>query len=69
MPRFRPTKTKKSARRRFKITGTGKVMSFGAGRRHLMRGKSAKRMRRLRKATAIAETDAHRVKMALPFGA
>ncbi|HRR06745.1 MAG TPA: 50S ribosomal protein L35, partial [Victivallales bacterium] len=44
-------KTRKTAAKRLKQTGTGKFLRRKAGRRHLMSGKSAKRRRRLRKAT------------------
>ncbi len=68
MPRQRSSKTRKAVSKRFKITGTGKVLAYGAGRRHLLRGKSAKRMRGVRKEKQIGATDAHRIKMNLPFG-
>jgi large subunit ribosomal protein L35 len=42
-------KTKKSLKRRIKVTGTGKLMRYRGGRRHLQSGKSANRRRRLRK--------------------
>ena len=53
--------------KRFKITATGKVLRKSAGRRHLMQTKNAKRRRRLRGSTLVHETDAHRIKAALPF--
>ncbi len=42
-------KTKKSLKRRIKVTGTGKLMHFREGRRHLMSGKRSKRRRKLRR--------------------
>ena len=42
-------KTKKSLKRRIKVTGTGKLMHYREGRRHLMSGKRSKRRRKLRK--------------------
>lgn len=60
-------KTKKSAVKRFKITGTGKVLRAHAGRRHLLQGKSAKRKRQLAKAALVDKTDVARVKACLPF--
>ena len=42
-------KTKKSLKRRIKVTATGKLLHYREGRRHLMSGKSAKRRRKLRK--------------------
>jgi len=46
-------KTKKSLKRRIKVTGTGKLMHHPEGRRHLQSGKRAKRRRKLRKAKLI----------------
>ena len=44
-------KTHKSTKKRIKVTGRGKVKRMKSGARHLLGGKSAKRKRRLRKAT------------------
>ena len=41
-------KTKKSVAKRVKVTGTGKLMRYKAGRRHLLVRKNAKRRRQLR---------------------
>jgi len=40
-------KTNRSAAKRFKVSGTGKVVSFAAGKRHGMIGKRRARKRRL----------------------
>ncbi len=53
--------------KRFKITGTTKVLFRGAGRRHLLQGKSSKRRRFLRKAALVGATDIYRIKQNLPF--
>jgi large subunit ribosomal protein L35 len=53
--------------KRFKITGTGKVLYRGAGRRHLLQNKSPKRRRSLRKAALVGPTDIYRIKQNLPF--
>ena len=42
-------KTHKGVARRFKKTGTGKLMHYRAGRRHLLTGKSSRKMRPLRR--------------------
>lgn len=60
-------KTKAAAKKRFKITGTGKVMRAHAGRRHLLSTKNSKRRRRLRESAVIDPTDAYRVTQSLPF--
>ncbi|MGA9450784.1 MAG: 50S ribosomal protein L35 [Verrucomicrobiia bacterium] len=67
MRRPRGIKTRKSVAKRFKITGTGKVLFRGAGRRHLLQGKSSKRRRSLRKAVLVGPTDVYRIKQNLPF--
>ena len=61
-------KTKKSVAKRFKITGTGKILRQQASKRHLLAGKSAKRKRQLSKSTLVDKTDMNRVKDCLPFG-
>jgi large subunit ribosomal protein L35 len=53
--------------KRFKITGTGKVIHRGAGRRHLLQGKNSKRRRRLRNAKLLGSTDVYRIRQNLPF--
>jgi len=67
MRRPKGIKTKKSVAKRFKITGTGKVMRTHAGKRHLLSGKNSKRRRRLGHSVQIDPTDAYRVKQSLPF--
>ena len=67
MRRPKGNKTRKSVAKRFKITGTGKVMRAHAGRRHLLSTKNAKRRRRLRESVVIDSTDAYRVTQSLPF--
>jgi large subunit ribosomal protein L35 len=46
-------KTHKGAKKRFKITGTGKVKRFRAFKSHILTKKSSKRKRRLRQGTTI----------------
>jgi len=62
-------KTKKSVAKRFRITGTGKVVHHGSGGSHLLSKKSAKRKRRIRKAAVLQNAgDAKVVKRLLPYG-
>lgn len=61
------SKTKKSVAKRFKVTGTGKLLRRKEGRRHLLIKKNAKRKRRLAQATTVAEVDVPRIKACLPF--
>ena len=42
-------KTHRGAKKRFKITGTGKVMRHQSGKRHILTKKSRTRKRRLRR--------------------
>jgi large subunit ribosomal protein L35 len=67
MRRPKGVKTRKAVSKRFKITGTGKILFRGAGRRHLMQGKSAKRRRSMRKAKLVSSTDTYRITQNLPF--
>ena len=55
-------KTKKSAAKRFKKTGSGKIVHHHSGHRHLATKKSPKRKRRLRKATTISKAMEKRTK-------
>jgi large subunit ribosomal protein L35 len=67
MPRWKSAKTKKAAAKRFKITATGKVMRYGAGKRHLLGHKSSKRKRRLGQTKAVSPTHEHHITDVLPF--
>ncbi|HZR20735.1 MAG TPA: 50S ribosomal protein L35 [Verrucomicrobiae bacterium] len=67
MRRPKGIKTRKSVAKRFKITASGKVLFHGAGRRHLLQGKSPKRRRALRKSSVLAKTDLYRILQNLPF--
>ena len=42
-------KTNKGAKKRFKVTASGKVFFRPAGKRHIMSGKSSKRRRQMRR--------------------
>jgi large subunit ribosomal protein L35 len=61
-------KTKKSAAKRFKVTGTGKILRRKPGLRHLASSKNAKRKRNLGKAGLVHETMEAKIKECLPFG-
>ena len=67
MRRPKGIKTKKSVAKRFKITGTGKVMRKHAGKRHLLASKGPKRRRRLRKSVEVSASDTHRITQTLMF--
>lgn len=58
-------KTHSGARKRFKITGSGKVMRQRAGRRHLLEHKPSTVTRRLAGKTEMAPADAKKAKKLL----
>jgi len=60
-------KTRKAVSKRFKITGTGKVLRRKQGKRHLLQNKNRKRKRNLGKATLVSDADIKNVKENLPF--
>jgi large subunit ribosomal protein L35 len=49
-------KTHKGAKKRFKITGSGKVKRMRAFKSHILTKKDAKRKRRLRQASLVKTT-------------
>ena len=61
-------KTRKSAAKRLKRTGTGKYRHHRAGKRHILTKKSAKRKRRLGQDAEVKSTEMKRVRAALPYG-
>lgn len=61
------SKTKKAVAKRFKVTGTGKVLRRKSSKRHLLVSKSAKRRRNLGKSALVDSTDMKRIITALPF--
>jgi len=61
-------KTHRGARKRFKITATGKLKRAHAGKRHFTGTKAHGRMRKLRKLTLVNKADAASIKQMLPYG-
>ncbi|MEX2381091.1 MAG: 50S ribosomal protein L35 [Opitutales bacterium] len=61
-------KTKKSIAKRFKLTGTGKLMRRSPGKRHLLRKKSQKQKRRAGQDKPVADGQAKNLIRGLPFG-
>jgi large subunit ribosomal protein L35 len=62
-------KTKSGAKKRFHMTGTGKIVSAHAGKRHGMIKRTKKQIRNLRGTDVLSESDAKIVKRFLPYGA
>jgi large subunit ribosomal protein L35 len=61
-------KTNRAARKRFKVTGSGKVRRPKAGGQHGLNTKSRKRRRRLRNNDMVDAATQKRVKIMLPYG-
>jgi len=55
-------KTKSGAKKRFKITGTGKVVAAHAGKRHGMIKRTKKQIRQLRGTDVLFKTDGDNIK-------
>jgi large subunit ribosomal protein L35 len=64
----RKLKTHRGAAKRFRITGTGKVMRWHSGKRHLLGTKKPKRMRILKKLVKVDAADVAHVRHMLPYG-
>lgn len=58
-------KTHSSAKKRFKLTGKGKVKRFQAKTSHMMRNKTKKTKRRLRGSTLVSKVEEKRIKILL----
>ncbi len=61
-------KTNKSVKKRFRLTKTGKLKRFRAGRRHLLSSKSSDRKRSLRKSVLVEGMEKKIIKKLLPYG-
>ena len=60
-------KTRRAAAKRFKKTGTGKIMRNKAYKSHILTKKSQKRKRNLRQATITDATNVKNMKKVLPY--
>mgnify|MGYP000856933244 FL=1 len=60
-------KTNRSASKRFKVTGTGKLKRNKAYKSHILTKKSTKRKRNLRQATITDATNVKNMKKVLPY--
>ncbi len=60
-------KTKRSAAKRFKITGGRKIRRQRAYKSHILTKKTAKRKRHLRKPALVSKADEKIVKRLLPY--
>lgn len=60
-------KTKRSAAKRFKVTGSGKLKRNKAYKRHILTKKSPKTKRNLRKAATVDASNVKNMKQILPY--
>lgn len=60
-------KTHRGAAKRFKKTGTGKIVAFHAYKSHILEKKSSKRKRNLRKSAIMHPTDAKRIERLIVY--
>jgi large subunit ribosomal protein L35 len=58
-------KTRRGARKRFKLTGTGKIARRKAFKSHILTKKHPKRKRHLRQGTIMSAADAPRIRKIL----
>ncbi len=58
-------KTHSGAKKRFRLTGSGKVMREQANKRHLLEHKSSRRTRRLSKDLVVSPADTSKIKKLL----
>ncbi len=67
MRRGGKAKTRKAVAKRFKVTGTGKILRRRKGKRHLAENKSRKRKRRLGSPALADESVVPMLKECMPF--
>ncbi len=60
-------KTHSSSKKRFKVTGTGKVKRAQAYKKHILTKKTTKRKRKLRQVVVASDPDAKRIKRLIPY--
>ena len=60
-------KTHSASKKRFRITGTGKVMRSQAFKKHILTKKTSKRKRNLRKSVEASSANTHIIKQMIPY--
>jgi len=60
-------KTKSGAKKRFKVTGTGKIKRKRAFKNHILTKKETKQKRNLSKKAIVNKADENNVKLMLPY--
>ena len=64
---MRKMKTSRAAAKRFKVTGSGKLVRNKAYKSHILTKKTTKRKRNLRKDIIMDETNVKNMKKILPY--
>ncbi len=59
-------KSHRGAAKRFKRTGSGKIVRARSNKQHILTKKASKRKRQLRKSALVSPVDAKRVKQMVP---
>ncbi len=60
-------KTRKAAAKRFRATGTGKIMRRKAGKNHLLEHKTSNKKGKMSKMAVVNERDEENVRLMLPY--
>ncbi len=60
-------KTRRGAAKRFKVTGSGRIVRAKAYRRHILTKMTRKRKRQLRQKTMVAAADEANVRKQIPY--
>lgn len=60
-------KSNSGAKKRFKLTGTGRIKRKKAFTSHILTKKSPKRKRNLRKATLVSAAEERNIKVLVPY--
>jgi len=60
-------KTHRGAAKRFKKTGTGKIVRASAFKRHILTSKTTKSKRHMRGSKTVSEGDAVKIRLMLPY--
>lgn len=60
-------KTHRAGKKRFKVTGSGKILRRKANKSHLLGHKAAKRKRRLSSMVEVCEGNLAKIRLELPY--
>lgn len=60
-------KTHSGSKKRFSLTGTGKVKRSSVGHRHKLANKTTKRKRRLRSSTLVSQAQERTIRNMIPY--